>query len=384
MVTHAVSRPTSRTSRSRATSQETVVLVAAVVPGCAADMLSSVAGTVSERIVGADHITDISVRDESSVAVTLTTHGPRTQKVSDPALPLAVEADLTAALQAQGVDGASVAVLSSGAPSTWQRRVGTLWETQLIGLQKRAVRLAEDVSFRREIARFLELHTIRTVFQPIVSAKNGATIGYEGLSRGPIGHRWERPDLLLAAADRAGLSSLMQWEMMRLVRQRASDCLPGGDRLLFINAPDTRFWPEAALETEADRAAWPWARVVSEVSERTPLTNLPAVWEMRDRARARGVRFALDDVGAGYAGLAALALLAPDYVKIDMAIVRDCHLDTAKQAVIAALVQYAQRSGAVVVAEGVEASAEHEVVCALGVDLIQGFFIAPPSERPLL
>lgn len=383
-MTHAVS-PTTHALRSAALHEETVVLVAAVVPNCAPARLSSVAATVYERILGAEHILDIAEQDQSTVVVTLSTHGPRAHKVSDPALALAVEADLSAALLAEGNRGASVAVLSNGAPSTWHRRMGALWEQRMASLRKQAVRRAEDASFRREIARFLELNSIRTVFQPIVSAKNGATIGYEGLSRGPVGHRWERPDLLLGAADRAGLISLVQWEMQRLIRNRASERLVARDRLLFINAPDTRFWPEAPPETDAERAsAWPWTRVVSEISERTPITNLPAVWSMRDRGRARGVQFALDDVGAGYAGLAALALLAPDYVKIDMAIVRECHRDAAKQAVIAALVQYAQRSGAVVVAEGVETSAEHDTVCALGVDLIQGFFIAPPSERPLV
>jgi EAL domain-containing protein (putative c-di-GMP-specific phosphodiesterase class I) len=122
--------------------------------------------------------------------------------------------------------------------------------------------------------------------------------------------------------------------------------------------------------------------MVSEVSERSPIANLPAVWESRDRGRALGIRFALDDVGAGYAGLAALALLAPDFVKVDMALVRDCHRDPAKQAVIAALVLYAQRVGAVVIAEGVETPEESRVVCDLGVDLLQGFLFARPTEYP--
>jgi EAL domain-containing protein (putative c-di-GMP-specific phosphodiesterase class I) len=128
---------------------------------------------------------------------------------------------------------------------------------------------------------------------------------------------------------------------------------------------------------------WPWDRTVSEVSERTPILNLPAVWALRDRGRERGLRYALDDVGAGYAGLAALALLAPDYVKIDMAIVRDCDSDPTKQAVIAALIQYAKRSGALVIAEGVETDSELLMVRGLGVDFIQGFLIAEPAEVPL-
>jgi EAL domain-containing protein (putative c-di-GMP-specific phosphodiesterase class I) len=224
---------------------------------------------------------------------------------------------------------------------------------------------------------------IRTVFQAIVGASNGQVLGYEALSRGPAGHRWERPDLLLDAADRAGLSSLVQWEMLGLARLRAQQRLRSDHHLLFVNAPDMRFWPEAALDGGAERdAVWPWNRLVSEVSERAPIVNLPEVWETRDRGRARGIRFALDDVGAGYAGLAALALLAPEFVKVDMALIRDCHRDPAKQAVIAALVQYARRAGAAVIAEGVETADESRVVCDLGVDLLQGFLFGRPTEGP--
>jgi EAL domain-containing protein (putative c-di-GMP-specific phosphodiesterase class I) len=250
-------------------------------------------------------------------------------------------------------------------------------------LHGEVVRLAEDSVSRREIARIIERGLLRTVFQPIVRASDRLTIGFEALSRGPAGHHWERPDLLLEAAERGGLASLLQWEMARAARRRAAERLIAPDHLLFVNAPDTRFWPEMRPDPEGSAGKlWPRDRVVIEISERTPFTNLPAVWEVRDRARAQGSRFALDDVGAGNAGLAALALLAPEFVKIDMAIIRDCDSDRAKQAVIAALIQYAKQAGAAVIAEGVETEQEMDVVCELGVDMIQGFLISQPVEFP--
>jgi EAL domain-containing protein (putative c-di-GMP-specific phosphodiesterase class I) len=252
-----------------------------------------------------------------------------------------------------------------------------------MALQVHTRRQAEDASFRTEIAQLLEGGAIRTMFQAIVGAADTQVLGYEALSRGPAGHRWEQPDLLLRASQRAGLSSLVQWEMARLARVRAKERLTSADHLLFVNAPDTRFWPDAPAEDEEDSVRlWPLNLVVREVSERSPIANFPAVWEARDRGRARGVRFALDDVGAGYAGLAALALLAPEFVKVDMSLVRDCHRDAAKQAVIAALVLYAKQAGAAVIAEGVETADESRVVCDLGVDLLQGFLFARPVEDP--
>lgn len=363
--------------------EETVVLVAAVVPAAAGADLPELLVEAAARLFGTEHLVDLTVLDDAAVAVTLGLKGLGAGRVADPALGPALEADLSAALRSAGHRGVSVAVASAGPPKSTGERGRELWQEKLDQVHARARRHAEETSFRTEIAQMLEGGDIRTMFQGIVRSTDGHLLGYEALSRGPQGHRWERPDLLLDAAHRAGLTSLVQWEMLRLARVRAAERLTSADHLLFVNAPDTCFWPDGPPhDSSPSEALWPWHRMVSEVSERSPIANLPAVWEARDRDRARGVRFALDDVGAGYAGLAALALLAPEFVKIDMALVRDCHREPAKQAVIAALVQYAKQAGAAVIAEGVETADESRVVCDLGVDLLQGFLFARPVEHP--
>jgi EAL domain-containing protein (putative c-di-GMP-specific phosphodiesterase class I) len=361
---------------------ETLVLVATALPEAAARALPALVAEAAAHLLGIEHLIDLSVLDDSAVAATLTSEGPEAARVRDPALGPALEAYLSAALRTAGHSTASVAVMSAGPPRSSEARARELFEEKLLFLQARTRGQAEDASFRTEIAQIIEGGGVRTMFQAIVSAADGHVLGYEALSRGPSGHRWERPDHLLEAAHRAGLSSLVQWEMTRLARQRAQErLLPEG--LLFVNSPDTSFWPDAPGEVGTDQAyLWPLARLVSEVSERLPIVNLPAIWSARDQGRAAGVRYALDDVGAGYAGLAALALLAPEFVKIDMALIRDCNQDPAKQAVIAALVQYAQQAEARVIAEGVETDEEARAVCDLGVDLIQGFLFSRPTEEP--
>ena len=379
----APSEPTTLSFPQEGPDQHAVILVATVLPASAARDLRATVASVTTTISGSEQLLDLSFMDDTTVVIALGLGGSGADRVADPALAPAVEATLAAALRTAGYTSASVAVATAGPPMSWGRRAQELWQTKLSELQSRTRRQAEDSSFRAEIAQMLESGGIRTVFQAIVGAADGRTLGYEALSRGPAGHRWERPDLLLDAAHRAGLSALVQWEMFRLARLRATERLASTEHLLFVNAPETCFWPEAPVDDDDQPAPlWPWNRVVSEVSERSPIANLPAVWEARDRGRARGIRYALDDVGAGYAGLAALALLAPDFVKVDMALVRDCHRDPAKQAVIAALVQYAQRAGAAVIAEGVETDEESRVVCDLGVDLLQGFLFARPTEYP--
>jgi EAL domain-containing protein (putative c-di-GMP-specific phosphodiesterase class I) len=305
---------------------ETVVLIATVLPSSAASDLPATLSAVTSRLFGSEHVLDLAIRDHSSVAITLGMGGAGGGRVADPALAPALEAELHAALRAAGHMSASVAVSSVGPPMSWPARTSALWEAQLSEVLLHAIRLAEDGSYRKEIAHILEAGAMRTVFQPIVSAQDHTILGYEALSRGPAGHRWERPDLLLDASDRAGLGALIQWEMQRLARLRAGSALSTSDGLLFVNAPDTRFWPDARSDArDVDASMWPWNRVVTEVSERMQITNLPEVWAARDRGRELGIRFALDDVGAGYAGLATLALLAPEFVKVDMSIVRDCH-----------------------------------------------------------
>jgi EAL domain-containing protein (putative c-di-GMP-specific phosphodiesterase class I) len=363
--------------------QQTVVFVATALPNSVVRYLPALAADTAKDLFGSEHLLDVAFLDTTAVTLTLGLKGSSAIRVADPALGQVLEAELSARLRSAGHVYTAVAVERTGDPMSERDRARDLWHSRLTAVQARAQRHAEAGSFRLELAQMIERREIRTMFQPIVDAKDRRILGYEALSRGPVGHRWERPDLLLEAAERSGLSSLVQWEMLRLARRRAAERLTSGEHLLFLNAPDTRFWPDARPEGDEDRAgSWPWNRVVSEVSERYPIANLPSVWETRDRGRARGIRFALDDVGAGYAGLAALALLAPDFVKVDMAIVRDCDRDDAKQAVVAALVQYAQRAEATVIAEGVETDRELRVLCDLGVGLVQGFLIAMPVEYP--
>jgi EAL domain-containing protein (putative c-di-GMP-specific phosphodiesterase class I) len=179
------------------------------------------------------------------------------------------------------------------------------------------------------------------------------------------------------------MAAMLEWEMLWLARLRASQRLPTSC-LLFVNAPAMDRWPDWGT-SHRDHALpdhFPWDRCVVEVSERTPISNLPAVSEVRSQSRQSGVRFALDDVGAGYAGLAALALLEPDYVKVDATFIRRCDIDAGRQAVVVALVQYARRTGAWVIAEGVETPGELEAVRAMGVDYVQGYLIARPAESP--
>ena len=98
--------------------------------------------------------------------------------------------------------------------------------------------------------------------------------------------------------------------------------------------------------------------------------------------RKRGVRFAVDDTGAGFASFNHVLQLRPDIIKLDRSLVADAPSDRARRTLIVAFTLLANDIGALVTAEGVETSAELETVIDLGVDHVQGYFVGRPSAAP--
>jgi EAL domain-containing protein (putative c-di-GMP-specific phosphodiesterase class I) len=96
--------------------------------------------------------------------------------------------------------------------------------------------------------------------------------------------------------------------------------------------------------------------------------------------RELGFRIALDDLGAGYAGLTSFALLEPEFVKLDMSLVRDVHQNATKQKVIGSMVRLCHEMDKQIIAEGVESRDERDALVELGCDLLQGYFFAKPGK----
>jgi EAL domain-containing protein (putative c-di-GMP-specific phosphodiesterase class I) len=122
------------------------------------------------------------------------------------------------------------------------------------------------------------------------------------------------------------------------------------------------------------------SRVVLEVTERVSLDNLSKVREKVAALRELGFRVALDDLGAGYAGLTSFTLLEPEFVKLDMSLVRDVHQSSVKQKIIRAMVLLCRDTGKQIIAEGVESAGERDQLIELGCDLLQGYFFAKPGR----
>ena len=117
--------------------------------------------------------------------------------------------------------------------------------------------------------------------------------------------------------------------------------------------------------------------VVVEITEHAEVENYAAV---RDAvARTAGVRLSVDDAGAGYASLQHILELQPDFVKLDIGLVRNIDSDPARQALAAGLRHYAEQAGNTLIAEGIETAGEHETLDYLGISLGQGFLFGRPA-----
>lgn len=211
--------------------------------------------------------------------------------------------------------------------------------------------------------------------QPLIAIATGTVFAYEALCR-PLDLAFSSPLDLIRVAGRAG----KVWELGRLLRRQAIaalDVLPN-NVLLFVNLhPQELYDPQLMAEAESynERAA----RLVFEITEAAEIGDQRNTANALERLRRHGLRIALDDLGAGYSGLSTLLALAPDFVKLDMTLIRDIESTSRRARLLRHLVAFTQDEGMTLVAEGVETAAELHVVSELGVPLVQGYYFARPA-----
>lgn len=212
-------------------------------------------------------------------------------------------------------------------------------------------------------------------YQPIVDYRRRTIVAYEALVRSnePM---LPDPGALFSTAER--LARLH--DVGRAIRAKVAHDLAGLPRGcdLFINIHPTDFFDDALAAPDSPLSAFA-ERVVLEVTERARLEGGTDIYARVRRLREMGFRVAIDDLGAGYAGLNYFAQLVPDVVKIDVALVRGIDHSEVKQKLVGSLATVCRDLGMVVVAEGVETPNERDIVSDLGCDLLQGYLFARPG-----
>lgn len=209
------------------------------------------------------------------------------------------------------------------------------------------------------------------VFQPVRDLVSLEVVGYEALSRFGDGGL---PDEWFARAATVGLGVELELAAVRGALSRLPD-VPA-DTYLAVNLSAAAVCSDALPTALADLDL---SAVVVELTEQTGVPDYTAMRERVAWLRDRGGRVAIDDAGAGYAGLQRILEMAPDVIKLDRGLVHDVAADQARQALVSALTWFARRTGATLVAEGVETEAEVDVLRDLGVPLGQGFHLGRPA-----
>lgn len=221
------------------------------------------------------------------------------------------------------------------------------------------------------------LDSLTMVYQPIVDRRSQKTAGYEVLMRTKE-PTMPHPGAVLEAAERLGRLH----DLGRRVRARAVESFePNDDKaLLFVNLhPADLLDPDlydrnAPLSKIADR-------VVLEITERAALDDLTETKHRATELRRRGFKIAIDDLGAGYAGLTSFATFEPEVVKLDMTLIRDVEKSPVKRQIVDSMTRLCRDLDMRVVAEGIETGAELACIVELGCDYLQGYFLGRPAAQ---
>lgn len=233
--------------------------------------------------------------------------------------------------------------------------------------------------FRRLINE--ELVTYR--FQPIIDAKDGSVFAYEALMRVDLPMLRSPTDVLRLAREENCLHEVERITFFCAssayhALENAGKVVPSA--LLFVNSIASQYLTPDELSEYSARYASILPRIVIEITEEECLD--PKALRIKQTIRGSSGAFALDDYGSGYSNERSLLELSPNYIKIDLSIIRSIDTDANKRQIVSNTVSYAHQRGMKVVAEGLETADEVRTVLSLGVDLLQGFFLAMPQVEP--
>lgn len=220
------------------------------------------------------------------------------------------------------------------------------------------------------------LETLWMAMQPIVSVSERKIFAYEALLRTEE-ETLTYPSALILAAERLHRLN----DLGRLIRKKVADIVRNGpnDMKVFLNLHSLDLNDEALYEV-ASPLSYVANQVILEITERASLDEVHDLANRVIHLRELGFQIAIDDLGAGYAGLTSFTQLNPEIIKLDMSLIRGIDRDVKKQSVVRSMAKLSKELGMLTVAEGVETPRERDVVLQMGCNLLQGFLFARPAR----
>ncbi|MFZ6644607.1 EAL domain-containing protein [Undibacterium sp. TJN25] len=218
-------------------------------------------------------------------------------------------------------------------------------------------------------------------YQPIVDLQNRRIYAHEALVRGPHG---EPSSSVLAHLTKANLYRFDQACRIKAIQGAAR--LGMQERLSINFMPNAVYRPETCIRSTLNAARelnFPIEKIIFEVNECEQIEDRPHLVEIFQEYKRLGFHTAIDDFGAGYAGLSLLSEFRPHVIKVDMQLVRGIDRNAAKQSIVKGIAAICSELGVEVLAEGIETTAERDFLFQAGISLMQGYLFCKPAFRAI-
>jgi diguanylate cyclase (GGDEF)-like protein len=234
-----------------------------------------------------------------------------------------------------------------------------------------------------EFMAILNEGNVRTVYQPIISLKNGSVLGFEALSRGPRDSRMESPTILFDAARM--YDKLWELELLCRIRALENAAWMNNGFKIFLNVDpdiihDEKFRQGFTKEFVQEYGINP-ENIVFEVTEKRSISDLAGFRKIITHYKDQGYKIAVDDAGAGYSGLNMITDIHPHFIKLDMNLIRDIDKTGLKYALVRNFNEFCQVTDIRVIAEGIETENELNALIDIGIEYGQGYLIQRPSDE---
>ncbi len=235
----------------------------------------------------------------------------------------------------------------------------------------------------KQLCNIIDNAQIKTVFQPVVSLRDGSIFGYEALSRGPADTPLQNPDALFGIARQCG----KLWELEQLCRTRVLETAFQLDSSvkLFLNVDPHIIHDEKFRQGFTKEYLHNYnissEDIIFEITEKNVVDDVEGFKKTIENYKDQSYKIAIDDAGAGYSGLNMISDIHPHYIKLDMNLVRSIDGDNFKKALVKSFCEFCRTSNVFLIAEGIETVDELYTLIDIGVHYGQGYFLQRPCAE---
>ncbi len=234
------------------------------------------------------------------------------------------------------------------------------------------------VKTKQNIKSVLQNNELYAVYQPIISLKNGQIEGYEALSRINNNSNFSNLEEIFATAIET--NTIVELEKLCIENALKNISSKPKEKKLFLNIDSSETLHKDSIKNIFEKKSISLQDIIFEITERSMAQTEEIVLNLQNEYENKDIKLAIDDFGAKNSGLSRVCKFKPEYLKLDMDLVRNIDLDIMKKAAISSIVSFCKDVSIKIIAEGIETEGELKTLIDLGVTYGQGFYISKPSQ----